>query len=426
MYEKLKKIFTTIVLVLPIASQYKSIVPGISIGDLMLLLITIFILIELIMKQHKISVNSLIRSPFMWFAIYISCGSLISSMTQYYSSMTDIIVRSIRYIFYIFTATFISSLYFDFNLFIKRYRKVVLFATTFLFIQIILFNFKGYILMGTIPGLKISNPGYSEDVMRNLYSYFHRPSSIFLEPGYFAQYTLPYLAFLLFNNGESSKITKIKFIEIMFVTIGIILTTSGQGIMIALFIWGIWFMTKFYNHKDKKINLLFFLGICAFIVSIPIILKVPIVERSVARLFGSPGSSSSSRIFRGFHIYNQLDPLYKVIGVGYGNVGAHIVYKGIYTIYDTGFILSEYMNSIAYILVNLGMVGFVLMAWVFVYLWKNTSGFHRICLYILVLLSGVSTFFVSNGINFYLPIIMSGMIVKHSYSKINIKGIPKG
>lgn len=418
MDDKLKKIFTLIVLTLPITSQYKSIVPGFSIGDFALLLITIFIIIDLMMKQHKVNIRKIINSPFIWFVMYIICASLISSMTQHYSSMADISVRTLRYIFYIFCATFISSIYFNFNFFIKWYRRLVMFATAFLFIQIILFKYKGYILMGTIPGLEISNPGYSEEVMRNLYSYFHRPSSIFLEPGYFAQFSLPYLAYTLFNNTKESKV---KFIEVIFLTIGLALTTSGQGIIIGLFVLEMWFFTKSYNTKSKKINLIFVLGICIFIAAIPIIFKVPIVERSVSRLFGSPVSSSSSRIFRGFNIYSQLEPIYKFIGVGYGNVGAHIVYKGIYTIYDTGFIQSEYMNSIAYILVNLGFIGFILMMWIFIYLWKNTLSFHKICLYILIFLSGVSTFFISDGIVFYLPIILNGFTNKNSFYKLSFE-----
>ncbi|MCB2287716.1 hypothetical protein LGK99_11565 [Clostridium algidicarnis] len=406
MYNNLKKIFTLTVLTLPIISQYNSAIPGLSIGDLILLLLVIFIVINLMMEQHNANIQRKVINPFLVFIIYMVLGSLVSSITQYYASTIDISVRTLRYIFYIFCATFISKIYFDLDLFIKWYRRLVIFVTAFLFIQLILFEFKGYILMGTIPGLEISNIGYSEETMRNLYSYFYRPSSIFLEPGYFVQFTLPYLAYALFGNAKESKT---KLIEALLLSTGLVLTTSGQGIILTLFIWGMWFFTKFYNVKSKKINLRFILGLCVFIAVIPLVIKIPIVERSVARLFGSPTSSSSSRIFRGYHVYNQLEPIYKFIGVGYGNIGAYIIYKGIYTIYDVGLVQSEYMNSIAYILVNLGIIGFLLMVWIFVYLRKNTVGFHRICLYILILLSGVSTIFISSGIVFYLPIILSGI-----------------
>ncbi len=73
---------------------------------------------------------------------------------------------------------------------------MVLFSVIFLFVQVILFNYNGYILMGTIPGLEANDPRFSVEKLKSLYSHFHRPSSIFLEPGYFAQFTLPYLAYV--------------------------------------------------------------------------------------------------------------------------------------------------------------------------------------------------------------------------------------
>lgn len=411
MHNRLKKIYTIIVLSLPILSQYKSMIPGFSISDFMLLLIMSLIIFYLLKEDYKINVRITLKSPFFWFILYIICGSMLSSITQYYASIADIIIRSIRYIFYILCAFFISSIFFDFDYFIKGYKKVAIFATVFIIVQTLLFKFKGYVLMGTIPGLEVNNPGYSEEAINNLYTYFYRPSSIFLEPGYYAQYITPYLAYTLFTRNKTFKS---KFIEALYLTVGLMLSTSGQGIIIGLFIWGIWFMAGFYNSKSKKINLIFIIGLLGFIVSIFFILRIPIIERSIDRLFGSPTASSSSRIFRGFAIFEQLAPIYKVIGVGYGNVGTYIIHNNIYTIYDTGFLQSEYMNSISYILVNLGVIGFMIMVWMFIFLWKNTRGYHRVCLYILLLLSGVSTYFISSGIVFYLPIISSGFIDKNS------------
>lgn len=421
MENKLKKIFTLLIVILPIMSQYSSMVPGFSIGDLLLFLIMLFIIIDLLKKKPVHNINKIVRNPFIWFISYIIFGSLISVLFQYYSAFNDVAVRSTRYIFYIILATYISSIYFDFNNFMKWYRRVVIFATLFLFVQLFLFNFKGYVLMGTIPGLEISNPGYSEETMRNLYSYFYRPSSIFLEPGYFPQYTLPYLAYLLFKTRLN---VKYRFLEAILLTIAIIFTTSGQGIVISFFVWSLWLLTKFYNSKSKKINIKFIMAIVAFIILIPIIINHPTVDRSLGRLFGTSTASSNSRIFRGFFIYKELGFIYKIIGVGYGNVGAHILHNQIYTVYDSPHIVSEYMNSVAYILVNLGVIGFIFMIWIFIYLWKNTSGFNRVCVYILILLSGVSTFFLSNSIVFYLPIILS-VVNKQNDNKRCVNNLTK-
>lgn len=416
MNNRFRKIYTITVLTLPILSQYKSLVPGFSVSDLMLLLTIPFVIFYLLKEDYKINVGAVFKSPFFWFILYIICGSMLSSITQHYASMTDIAVRSIRYIFYIFCATFVSTIFFDFDYFIKGYKRLAIFVTLFIIIQTLLFQFRGYVLMGTIPGLKVGNPGYSEEVMRNLYSYFYRPSSIFLEPGYHAQFMLPYLAYTLFNNKIRASN---KLIEALFLTIGIILSTSGQGILIGFIIWVLYFITRIYNFKTNKINTIAVIGSLLLIMLIPFLIQIEIIQKSLNRLFGSPVASSTSRIFRGYAIFEQLEPLYKIIGVGYGNVGAHITYKNIYTAYDAGLVQSEYMNSIAYILVNLGVIGFILMTWIFIYLWDNTKDFYRTCVYILILLSGVSTYFIYSGIVFYLSIILSGFIEKDSIYKSN-------
>ena len=62
MNKSLKRIFTLIVLFLPIVSQYKSIIPGLSIADLFLVLINIVIAIELMINQYKFSINKIISN----------------------------------------------------------------------------------------------------------------------------------------------------------------------------------------------------------------------------------------------------------------------------------------------------------------------------------------------------------------------------
>ena len=72
--------------------------------------------------------------------------------------------------------------------------------------------------MGTIPGLEANDPRFSVEKLKSLYSHFHRPSSIFLEPGYFLNYT-PHLVYVLFSDR---KIYKARFAEAIFLTIGLL------------------------------------------------------------------------------------------------------------------------------------------------------------------------------------------------------------
>jgi hypothetical protein len=402
----ISKLYTLIVLIIPIFSQYNSGIPGLSVSDVLLVLCIPLILVYIIDEGYKLNINRIACNPFLWLAVYVIFGSLLSITTQYYASTMDIFTRSVRFVFYIYCTAVLSKKYFNFNYFMKWYQSLVLLATIYLFLQVVLFETHGIILKGTIPGLKIANEGYDFEVMKRLYSTFHRPSSIFLEPGYYAQFVLPYLAYCLYFIENTSK----KTIIAVFITTGILLSTSGQGIVIGAFIWGMWLLSISYNFETKKVKLFSILISLIVLSFLPKILNIEKVQRSLNRLWGAPGASSESRIFRGYLIYNQLKPLYKVIGVGYGNVGAHIAYNRIYSIYDQRGVVYEYMNSVAYILVNLGIVGCILMLWVFFYLWKNTRGFYRTLVYVLVLLSSVSTFFLYSSMIFYISIILSGFI----------------
>lgn len=415
----LRRMYTTAIVMLPILSQYESGIPKLSLGDLMLLLATLLVFFYWGMNVHalRIDTRSTIANPFLWFAIYIICGSMLSSLTQNYVSMSDIVGSSMRYVFYIFCACVISAAFFDWDYFMPMYRNLVIFATTFLMIQTLLFHWKGYVLFGTIPGLGVNNPFYDQDAIRRGYSNFYRPASIFLEPGYYAQFVLPYFAYTLFSKNESHK-----YVRAMILTTGCILSTSGQGIAISFLIWTVHFAKSIFNRKLHTIDLrIIIVGIIALVMILPIT-RTEIMQNSLKRLFSGPSASSYSRIFRGFAVYEQLKPIHKVIGVGYGHKGVYMSHENTATDHFGDDLYGEYMNSIAGILVSLGLVGFLLMSWIFVFLWRKTRKFHRICTYILILLSAVSAHFTGPGIVFYLSIILSGD-VHHNHIKENIVSV---
>lgn len=402
---RLRETYTTVILLLPILSQYESGIPKLSLGDLALLLAVAVALLYSVWKKcmPRIKVRSTAMNPFLWFAAYVVCGSMLSSVMQYHVSMSEIIGSSMRFIFYLFCACVMSATFFDFDYFMKKYRTLVIFATVFIIVQTLLFYWQGYVLFGTIPGLRVSNPGYDEDVERRFFAMFYRPSSIFLEPGYYAQFVLPYLAHTLFNNNERQK-----HIKAIVPTLGCILSTSGQGIMLSLVIWAMYFAKNILNLKARKINLRVIIVCIMVLVAVIPIAKTQIMQRSLQRLFSGPSASSSSRIYRGFAIYRQLKPIHKIIGVGYGHVGVYLSSENIYTKYCGEQLYSEYMNSIADILVSLGLVGFILFLWIIVRLCRITSGFHRICACILLLLSAVGACFTGPNIVFYLSMILGG------------------
>lgn len=404
---RLGKTYTTVILLLPLLSQYESGIPKLSLGDLALLLAVGAALLYSLRRRcmPKINVRSTTASPFLWFAAYIVCGSMLSSTTQYHVSMPDLIGSSIRFVFYLFCACVMSAMFFDLDYFIRKYRGLVIFATALMVVQTLLFYWKGYVLFGTIPGLKVSNPGYDQDVERRTFASFYRPGSMFLEPSYYAQFVFPYLAYTLFSKNRRQK-----YLKAMVPTIGCVLSTSGQGIIISSMLWAARFVDNTLRLKKRSINLRTVLVLILALLSVLAMAKTPMLQTSLQRLFGDPyGGSAASRIYRGYAIYQRLKPIHKIIGVGYGHVRVYLSTEDIRTEYSMGEdTYSEYMNSIADILVSLGVIGVGLFSWMMIRLWRSTSGFRRACTLTLLLLSAVSAYFTGPGAVMYLSVIMHG------------------
>jgi len=400
--------YTITVLLLPVLSQYKSGIPKITIGDLLLIFNTILLFMIISVKSYdiKIRMRTIVKNPFFWLFVYIILGTMLSCLTQYQVVIVEIMGSSMRFIFYMFCACVVSGILFDFNYFIRQYKKLVIFATLFLILQIFLFYFTNYELSGVIPCLEnVQNRPTKAIIQYSSSSAFYRPSSIFLEPGYYAQYVLPYLAYLLFYKNISHR-----FVKASILTFACMLSTSGQGIIISFIIWVLYFIHDIYiSFKKSKISNTTLMTISVMIVVMLYAIKSSLMQKSLSRLFIGEHASAHSRIFRGYDIYGQLKFIHKIIGVGWGHATIYIMNYDIVTkcIVES---VSDYMNSIAYFLVNLGLVGFVIMVWIFLFLWSNTTGFYRICTCILLLLSAVAAFFTGPGVVFYLSIILSGHV----------------
>ena len=77
---------------------------------------------------------------------------------------------------------------------------------------------------------------------------FYRPSSFFLEPSHMAIYCAPSIAFLLISPNMS----KIRYFFAALITVGIMASTSGMGIMLALGLWMIFFVFYFGENGSPE------------------------------------------------------------------------------------------------------------------------------------------------------------------------------
>ena len=129
--------------------------------------------------------------------------------------------------------------------------------------------------------------------IRGGYNGFYRPSAFFLEPSHFSLYSIPCLCMLLLSHSPEKKRIK----KAALLTVGLVLSTSGLGIVICIFIWGIYIL--FYEGKSansKKIMLTpnkMFLIIGFLALLLVLYLTVDTIRNTVNRIFIEEGKSSA-------------------------------------------------------------------------------------------------------------------------------------
>lgn len=212
----LKFFFTFLMIYAPLLFMYSSGIKGLTLLDISLLIFNIFFILNGVIKK-KIKLKPIVYlSPLI---IYLSFWVLISLNSQ------DTLMRALRYLFYISQIYLYFNTYFEYSLGIKLYRNMSIFASLYLYIQVIIRKFYNFYLPGVIPGIPLM-----EEELR-AYS-AQRPMSFFEEPSHFAIYILGYITILLF---EKKKMTLKNFWIVSILSVSIFLSSSFLGI-IVLFI----------------------------------------------------------------------------------------------------------------------------------------------------------------------------------------------
>lgn len=154
---------------------------------------------------------------------------------------------------------------------------------------------------------------------------FYRPSAFFLEPSHFAIFCIPVVATTLFScTGDEKK----ERMTALFVSIGVLLSTSGMGIGALVFCWGI-YLGFFYGQKGKactiKLSKLFnvrsiLLVAALLLLLVALYLGVPFVRQSVQRIFVAGGNSSitaiEGRTLTGKKSLTMLQGVRRFVGFG--------------------------------------------------------------------------------------------------------------
>lgn len=358
---RLSKLMLCIIFLLPLFRYYNFPILGLGIETVLLLLLSmICILLTTIVGDRKNCVKSLYLSKMYFFIFFIwlflitlfyELGTNINihHSVAGYTINTYIMMIPIGIVF----CTLIDTKV-DFTFCFNIYEKFVFLIIIIYCIQWILY-IMGQSIGFNIPGLEYSS---SWDYLNNLtFGMNGRPTSLFSEPAHLCEYLLPYLAIVLFDKSVYKK----SLLKAFVVTFVIISTTSGNGIVVSLIIWGLYFLVFSDFSLQKRIAVLI-IGCICFVLIYNYLQTLPAFNKIFSELFVNTtgkysGTKADYRVYRGFDYFMQLPIVQKIVGVGYPHMQIFAFEYGISSKFDSDRNAFEFFSTITQVMLYSGIVG---------------------------------------------------------------------
>jgi len=410
---KYSKLFTLMIIISPILKQYISGIPGVTLADITLGVASLFLLLK---SRFRFSFQKV--QPLMLFWFFGITISLFSLMVQQ-SLNFEIISRIIRYSFYVFLII-VSSKHFQLNYALKIFKYLTVIISIYIITQTLTYNLLEIILPFKILPIPLARNIDIVDLKQMASAYYLRPPGIFVEPGYAAQFLLPGLVFSLYGWFEKEK-EDIKSVLLIFTAL--ILSTSSLGIFLGALAIGIYLVTLIVSNKSYVGLFRIFIIIPIIIVIVVLLLNLDIVQISINKVTGEvrAGGSVALRIYRGYAIFFQLPLLYKLIGVGHGNLGNFVIENSVITKYDSNNMTdtaADYVNGISAVALYYGIIGIVILFYLYINIIKKTKGVFRLIAIIYIALNLVEGAIFNITALYYLSFIYSGYYISVGF-KIN-------
>lgn len=362
-------LYTYLVCLYPLLSMYGVLNTSISYADVF----SFIFLILIILYKQKIQ----LRIPFLFVAFLISLHLLLFSTFYDSAQITQMLGSTFRLLLIYFIIN-LKGDFFDYKKGIKIFVCVAVIATIYLIIQYAFSKF-GVYLPGGIPGLHILREdvyNYINDITK--YGLVFRARSIFEEPAHYCQYIVVAINLLLYKCDYSKKTILI----ILFLFVGIILSMSLTGWILALVSLIIWLVSKRVKHYRKLIVLL-------VIILTPLLIlfftNSSYIKNVYLRKFVDQNISDDERFSEFGQALDGKTTREKILG--------------------HGLVTPEtYINGFPRIIYTYGIFGFVVIAILYInyYFKLRKSELSRILLILLLILSYISEIIFGKYIVTYL------------------------
>ncbi len=385
----ISKLFTIVIILMQPLNVYKSFIPSIALGELLMIILLFILILDMAKRQDRIKIDS--------FIIYVSYALIISAVVFILTNIGDVesVKRLIRDGFYLSLFLIFGINYFNYEYGIKLYKNIARILSGYIILQFVIYRLFGYYLTGFIPFLNISSTG-DVSSFELIHHYLRtaaidgylRPNGFLLEPAACAQYLAPILILYLFES-ISPLSNHYEYKNIALITLGMLLTVSANAYISLFLIYFIWIISVFLKKKIPPkllvtIIILIIIGILFFVFADT---GKDVINRFIILCNNEQREGSSSiRVLRGMAFYFAMPTRFKLFGIGFGNFSQFRINYNINTIYET---IDEYMNTNAYILTSVGVIGFIIYVY-FIFKFTKNKKFQSKVLVYLLLLFGLS------------------------------------
>lgn len=322
-----------------------------TIGDVILMLFFVFALLDYLFfsKNFKKIIFNEQFTIFFIASIYFLVNTLINSQLQNLDteSLFTLVFRLAKFIFYMLSVFLCTPRMLDYKIFKKTIIFVGIISTIFIMMQYLFYYAFGKIVLGQINGLTVYLDEYAKLDYDKIFDYNFRPSSFFLEPSMFTQFLIVPLTLSVFDPLKKNKLINITIN--IFLTIGIILSTSGQGFFYIFIVYLLYF---FYTIKNK---LQFLLYLLLFLLLVILLYNnFEVFKFSVDRFLFNKNASSAR--LGAYSYCLSLKNFELLFGFGYGNV-----------------IKDVYFPGTAYIWYSGGLIGLMIILFLFFIFYKKAN-----------------------------------------------------
>lgn len=264
----------------------------------------------------------------------------------------------------------------------KAMKIVFLFASIVLVAQI----------LGLLPGeynkslilpishhLSYADTDYEALLVKREYS--TRPTSIFLEPAYFAQYASIFLSIELFYKTRENALYSKTAIVVSFV---LLLMRSGCALIGLAVVWAAKLISIMKSGRSvaKTIIVAIPLALIAIYFYVNSEVGSMMLERTAE--FSTEGASGYQRLLQGFFIYDYLPMENKIFGISGEELNAMNI--PFLSVKNDGSV-SMFTNGFFTLLIRNGIIGFLLCMLCYVSLYRATNALGKVSLLLLFTLS---------------------------------------